>query len=205
MVIFQKSVQDEVKLTDAQKGDLEKAQEKMRSSMREAFQSAGGDREKMQEAMKTATEATKKEIDKVKESLKPEQTKRLKQLEIQFAGLRAFAEADVQKELKLTDKQKDEIKEISESATKDSQELMATARSGGGRPDPAKLQEVGKKVQAVQKEAQDKVAGLLTDAQKKTWAEMTGEKFDKFERFGQGGRGPGGAGGGGKQRPKSAD
>ncbi len=190
MIIFQKPVQEEIKLTDSQKADVQKAQEKMMSSMREAFQSANNDREKMQESMKTVTEATKKDIEKVKEGLKPEQTKRLRQLEIQFAGLKAFADADVQTALKLTDKQKSEIKDVADGVAKDAQELRAAAQG-----DRAKMQETGKKVEALSKEGLEKVSGALTEDQKKAWTELVGEKFDKFERFPQGGGGrrPGGA------------
>jgi hypothetical protein len=184
LVILQAPVQEEIKLNDAQKADLQKVQEKLRGTMREAFQSAAGDREKMQEAMKSATDAAKKEVEKVTATLKPEQAKRLRQLELQFAGIRAFAESDVQKELKLNDKQKADIKEITEGIAKDAQELRA-----GAQGDRAKMQEVGRKVQALTKEGMEKISGALSEDQKKTWGEMIGEKFDKFE---QPGRRPGG-------------
>jgi Spy/CpxP family protein refolding chaperone len=185
-ILLQKPVQEELKLSDAQKTDLQKIQESRRTAMQGAFQ-PGGDREKAQEAMKTIRENTKKELDKVSETLKPEQKKRLKQLEIQFAGFRAFAQEDVQKELNLTDKQKTEVKELGEGVAKDVQELFA-----GAQGDREKMREMGKKVQAVSKEAMEKVSGLLTDDQKKSWSTMVGEKFDKFEQMGGfGGRRPG--------------
>jgi primosomal protein N' len=185
MVILQAPVQEEIKANETQKAELQKIQEKFRGSMREAFQSAGGDREKVQEAMKSLSESTKKEIEKVKETLKPEQTKRLHQLEIQFAGIRAFNEPKVLEELKLNDKQKSEIKEIAESIAKDSKELR-----DGAQGDRAKMQEVGRKIQALNKEGMEKIAGALSEDQKKTWTEMIGEKFDKFEQGGRP-RGPG--------------
>ena len=55
--------------------------------------------------------------------LKPEQTKRLKQIELQQAGVAAFAMEDVQKALKLTDDEKDKIKTIA----KDEREEMTNA------------------------------------------------------------------------------
>jgi hypothetical protein len=183
LVILQAPVQEEIKLDATQKGDLQKVQEKMRTSMREAFQSASGDREKMQEAMKAVTETTKKDVEKVKESLKPEQAKRLHQLEIQVAGIRAFENPDVQKQLNLNDKQKADIKEITEGIAKDSQELRT-----GAQGDQAKRQEAQRKIAAITKEGTEKVSGLLTEDQKKTWTELVGEKFDKFERPGGGGR-----------------
>jgi Spy/CpxP family protein refolding chaperone len=197
MLILNKSVQDELKLTDDQKSDLHKVQEKLTAAGQKARES--GDREKGQEVMKAAHEETKKDLDKWKEaSLKPEQTKRLKQIELQNGGLRAFADADVQKSLNLTDKQKDEIKDISESTNKDVQELRASAQG-----DRQKFREVRTKVEAIQKEAKEKVSGLLTEDQKKTWKEMVGEPFEvKFERP-QGGRRQGGNQGGNQSQSKS--
>ena len=45
------------------------------------------------------------------------------------------------------------------------------------------MREVRTKVQAIEKEATEKVSGLLTEDQKKTWKEMVGEPFEiKMER-----------------------
>ena len=54
---------------------------------------------------------------------------------------------------------------------------MQSIFSGGGDP-----QENRKKMQTLQKETMEKVSAVLTDDQKKTWKEMTGEPFEvKFE------------------------
>jgi hypothetical protein len=193
LLLLNKSVQDELKLSDDQKADLQKVQEKQMAAMQKARESAGGDREKMREAMQAAAEEAGKEIDKASSSLKPEQTKRLKQIQLQVAGLRAFTEADVQKELKLTDKQTAEIKDINENLTKDMRDMF----SGGAGGDRAKMME---KMQELRKEALDKAAGLLTDEQKATWKTMVGEKFElKMEG------GFGGGGGKGKGKRQKAD
>jgi Spy/CpxP family protein refolding chaperone len=182
-IILQAPVQDELKLDDSQKGDLQKIKQKFDSARQEARQTGATDREKAQEMIKTAGDEAKKEIAKATETLKPEQTKRLHQLEIQFAGIRAFENADVQKELKLNDKQKGDIKEITDGLAKDSQELFQSARG-----DQTKRQETMQKIAALNKEGFEKVTGVLTEDQKTTWKEMVGEKFDKFERGMPGGR-----------------
>lgn len=187
MLLLNKSVQDELKLTDDQKADLAKVQDKIREAGKAARDS--GDREKGREAR----EAAIKDIEKWQTALKPEQSKRLKQIQLQVSGLNAFTEPDVQKELKLTDKQTAEIKDINENLTKDMRDLR---NSGGG--DFAKMMEKGRELR---KEALDKVTGLLTDDQKKTWTEMVGEKFEmKFDGPPGGGKGKRGRGGQGQKQ-----
>jgi hypothetical protein len=179
-------VQEEIKLTDDQKAEVHKVQEKQTA----AFQKLrdAGDREKAFEGMRAIREETKKDLDKWKEaSLKPEQAKRLKQIEWQNSnGIQAFTDAEVQKELKFTDKQKDEIKEIHDGLDKDRRELLS-----GAQGDRQKMRELQPKVQALQKEAKDKVNGLLTDEQKKTWETMLGEKFEVKNERPQGRQGNG--------------
>jgi hypothetical protein len=199
-LLLNKSVQDELKLTDEQKADLHKVGEKRTAAFQKARDS--GDREKGRALMQAASEEINKEVDKWKETaLKPDQNKRLRQIQLQVMGVHAFADADVQKELKLTDKQKGEAKEIVDATDKDTREIRQGMRDA--RDNPEKRQEIIKKVEAVRKEGMDKMASQLTDDQKKTWKELTGEKFEiKFEPP-QGGRPggrqrPGQAGGGGK-------
>jgi hypothetical protein len=104
--------------------------------------------------------------------LKPEQIKRLKQIDVQQAGAQAFTRADVVKALSLKDDQKDKIKTIAADMTKALADLRA---AGGGAAGRAANQE---KITALRKETMDKVVGLLTDDQKKAFKEMTGDAFE---------------------------
>jgi hypothetical protein len=115
---------------------------------------------------KTITEETYKSIEDV---LKPDQIKRLKQIELQQAAIsgRAFTREDVVTALKLTDEQKEKIKTINADSAKELTDLRA---NGGNRTNR-------EKIAAVQKETGEKLQGVLTDDQKKTWKEMTGEAF----------------------------
>jgi hypothetical protein len=105
--------------------------------------------------------------------LKEDQLKRIKQIELQVGGLRALGKEDVQKELKLTDKQKEDLKSINEEVSKDTREIMMDV----GR-DREKRAEAQKKVAELSKKALDKFTEKFTDDQKKLFKEMTGEKFD---------------------------
>ena len=163
MLLGNKSVQDELKITDDQKKKIEEfaaKQQEARRGMQDLSQEER--REKNQELTKQA-EAFAKEV------LTADQQKRIKQIVIQTAGLRAFAMEDVVKELKLTDEQKEKLKALSDDMRKDQQELF----SGGGDQ-----QENMKKFQALNKEYLTKASALLTDEQKKVWTELTGKPFE---------------------------
>src|SRR5438128_8514284 len=110
MLIGNKGVQKELKLSDDQIkkiGEHNKTLEPKRQEAREAFQS--GDQEKAREIQKEIATETEKLL---KETLKPDQQKRLKQIQRQTMGPGAFTDEETAKELKLTDEQKDEIKKV---------------------------------------------------------------------------------------------
>ncbi len=183
VLVANKGVQEELKITDEQKTKLTKINEDLRSKAREAFQNAAGDFDKAREEMQKLNDAAAKSIYEV---LKPEQAKRLKQIELQVAGFNALSREDVQKELKLTDKQKAEVKTVSEKMRNDIMEMMQ-----GAFGDFEKMQENQKKIQAMNKENIDKVVKTFSDEQKKTWTEMLGKSFNyvptPFGRRGGGG------------------
>ena len=172
-------VQEELKLTDDQKAQFTKVTDKYKEEMATARKDMN--REKITELRKAETEDFDKAIPTV---LKPEQAKRLKQLEVQIAGVRAFGKEDVQTALKLTDDQKKSIKESSEELAKDMQEMF---QSAGG--DQTKMAELRTKVQGMQKEALEKAFNGLNADQKKEWKDLNGEKFEFPARTG--GRRPG--------------
>ena len=104
--------------------------------------------------------------------LSAEQVKRLKQIKLQIDGVAAFTKPDVQQKLKLTDKQKEEMQTLSDDLKND---VRKTIQSAANLRE--KLESV-RKVPALRKEAVQKAVAKLNDEQKKTWNEMTGDKFD---------------------------
>jgi membrane protein involved in colicin uptake len=175
-----KSVQEELKMTDDQVKKATKFQEDMRPKMQEAFQKLQGVkpeefREKMAEAMKPLNEEAEKFA---KDTLKPEQMKRLKQIQLQQEGVAALTKDEVKKELKLDDKQATQLKALADDFTKERGEIMRNA----GR-DPEKRAEAQKKVTELTKETMTKVNKVLKEDQQKTWKDMVGTPFEiKFER-----------------------
>jgi Spy/CpxP family protein refolding chaperone len=183
-LLFNKSVQEELKLTDEQKSAVTKIREKQTEAFKKAFE------DKDKEGFQAATEAATKSLTKVQESLTPAQAKRFKQIELQVlvqtGALGALVNnKELAKDLSLTDKQKDDIKALADDLQKDVVEIFKDAGK-----DKEKRQEATKKVEGMRKQAMEKVSAMLTEEQKKAWTDMVGPKFDyKPEPFGFGGRG----------------
>jgi Spy/CpxP family protein refolding chaperone len=182
-LLLNKSVQEELKLTDDQKAALTKIQTKQREEMKKAFES--GDKEKARETFQTIQQATNKEIAKVADTLSADQKKRFKQIRVQVGGLAAFSDAEIAKDLNLTDKQKEEIKGIEEDSRRDVGEIFKDAQG-----DPERMREAQQKIQKVRADATAKALKALNEDQQAKYKEMTGAKFDfRPDPFGRGGRG----------------
>jgi hypothetical protein len=170
-----KSVQEELKLTGDQIAKVTELQTKQKEAMaklqdlsQEERKEKGAELRKQFGEMATAL---------VKDTLKPEQAKRLKEITYQQAGL---MNQEAQTELKLSDEQKEKVREIGKASFKEIGEVM---QSGGGFGDP----ETQKKIAAIRKESNEKAVAVLNDEQKKQWTEMQGKPFEmKMEGFGGG-------------------
>jgi Spy/CpxP family protein refolding chaperone len=207
MIAQSKQLQDELKVDKEQIEKLSAALTKAREDMRDEsakLRDRNLSPEDRAEIMKKIGDANAKAVDSV---LKPDQVKRLHQIENQQAGVGMFNKEDVQKSLKLTDTQKDKIKSINEDLQKEMRDLFAggfgsggAGGPGGGRGGPGGRggfdPEAQKKRQGLQKEAMDNVLKVLDDTQKGAVKDLTGAAFElRFEGFGAGGGFGGGAGG----------
>lgn len=171
-----KSVQEELKITDEQKEKITPVLTKISEKQRDAFGklrdlSAEERREKMQELQKEMTAMNEQGLKDVMPILTTDQTKRFKQIQIQVRGLEAYSDPEVVSALKLTDEQKDDIKKVNEEMAKQMREMF---QPGGG----GNFQEAQRKMTALRKETNEKVQSMLTDAQKKTLKELRGEAFE---------------------------
>ena len=172
IIAGEKSVQEDLKVTDEQAktiaGIAEKQREAMRGLGRDASQE---DRQKVREQA-TANEKT------LSETLQPEQLKRLKQIALQQQGLAAAERPEIAESLQLTSEQKDKIRDVLQESRGKMRELF----QGGNR------EEAMAKVAEQRKANNEKLLALLTDEQKTKWKELTGEPFTGEIRFGGGGR-----------------
>lgn len=163
-----RSVQDELKLTDEQKMALRKITDERNEAVRKARKETDPDARLAgtYAAFDKAEMATKK-------VLEPTQTRRLRQIYLQRAGTRSLTLPGIQKELKMAGKQVEEIRRIRQDAQAKSEALLDAARG-----DRDKLLQAIKQRRELRAKADAKVLNVLTPEQKKKWAEIRGPKFD---------------------------
>jgi hypothetical protein len=170
-------VQKELKMTPEQISKVDAKQQDVGAAMREIFQSAGNpqdmtaeERAKMQARMQDI------QTKAVNDILTDEaQRKRFHQLELQQAGGNALTRKDVADELKLTDAQKKQIGDIQQTANQARRDAMQGVDFQGMSPEDR--QKFTAKMQDVQKATNEKLVGVLTDAQKAQWKDMQGASF----------------------------
>ncbi len=161
-LLAQKSVQDELKLSEDQVKKVKDLSDKQRGSFQGLRDLSPEERQKkMQEARKANDKA-------VADILKAEQLKRLKQISLQQRGARAFSDPETAKALHLTDGQTEKVKTI----------LEASRPAGGQRGQRGqRTEEERQKLDAARKATNEKLMNVLTSEQKAKWKELTGEPF----------------------------
>jgi hypothetical protein len=179
-----KSVQEELKLDKDQVTKIDDAVKKVRDdeSLKDAFATLRDRQAKPEDrtaARKKVDEANTKALAGI---LKTDQDKRLGQIHYQVMGLAIFTDEEANKTLKITDDQKEKIKEVSDNLQKDMQALRPAP--GGGKPDAATIAENQKKRQTLQKEAMASATKVLKADQKTALKDMTGEAFEIKIEFG---------------------
>jgi Spy/CpxP family protein refolding chaperone len=170
-LLSQKSVQDELKLTEDQVKKVAEANEKRRAAFQEIRNLQGEERtQKLQELAKEGAKT-------IAGILNEEQAKRFKQISLQVRGVLAVADPAMAGELKITDDQKAKLTHLLDQAGKDLQKIREEA---GDNRDEAR-----KKSAEYRKDLNEKVMQALTDEQKTKWKEMTGKPFKGEIRRGQ--------------------
>ncbi len=169
-----RSVQEELKLSE---DDAKKVTDELAKIDRQA-------------SREERAEKTKKIL---ADTLKPEQVKRLNQIQWQRSGIvSALNDTEVQAALKLDDKQKEKVKTIQDDMQKKLQDLFGQGGRGGrGRGARGQGGQGGTQLTELRKKANDDVTALLTEDQKKAWKELTGPEFKGEIPAGGGRRGRG--------------
>ena len=180
MLLSNASVQEELKLDDAEKAKAREISEKAREKFTEAREELQGlsQEERGPKMRELAREVEASAMASAKEAFKPEQLKRLHQISLQVAGASAFEREPFQKRLGITDEQKTEIASIIKASNEEIREIFQDA----GDDRRAAME----KVREQRKETLAKVEAKLTSEQKTKYAEALGDHFDiKYERRGQ--------------------
>ncbi len=174
-MVYRDTVREELKLTDEQKEKLDEHLRERLPDIMQSFQSLDGlsGEEREKELQSFRRKATEKLAAVLKETLKVDQSKRLRQLELQQEGALALwhGAPEIGKELKITDEQRKQFMAIVQDLQKKVRPLIKEAESGGNP------EEIRPKVMEIRKEHEGKIEALLTDAQKKQWKEMLGKPF----------------------------
>jgi hypothetical protein len=181
VLLLNKDVQKELKLNDEQVAKAAKVSQEIVQKHREDLTRLTGaglgqvaDEGQLKKQVELARKVTDETVEGMGDSLKPEQVKRFKQIAVQqtvrLAGAGVFLDPEVDKDLKLTDKQKEDLKKTVEDQQK---KHLSALKDAGGNP-----LDVFKKLGTINKDSVEDVVKTLTDDQKKTWKELTGEPFE---------------------------
>ena len=173
------------------------------------------ERRKMMEDLQAKRAKIVKENEGVlAEFLSNAQNKRIGEIALQLAGIRALTNEDVAKKLELSGEQKKKIEDALQAGDAERRKLFEEMRGGrpeggrppgGGRPEGggrgpggADFEAIRDKMEAIGKKANDTALAALSGEQKQKFESMKGEKFelDRRAMFSRGGRGPGGGRGG---------
>jgi Spy/CpxP family protein refolding chaperone len=162
-------VAKEIGITDDQKTKITELRTSSRAKATEAMQAAGTDRAAQAEARAKINADTNKALAEI---LKPEQMKRLRELEIQWSG-KAIVTTDkeLQSELGITDEQKTKFTDL----VAKQRAAMAEARTATAG-DRAAMTEATTKNNKIMEDEIDKV---LTDAQKTKLKDLGGKEMAK--------------------------
>jgi Spy/CpxP family protein refolding chaperone len=181
-------VQKELGLDDDQKQVIVKVGRELRQKMQETF---GGLRDLSQEErqakfaeLRGKMEESQKELrKKVDEVLNPQQKERLKEISLQARGVAALVDKELAAQLKLSDEQKQNLKQLSEESQKDLRDVFSAVRDGSLDREAA-----GDKMKKLQSEANEKALSVLLPQQREQFTQMQGKKIDiDRSQFGRGG------------------
>ena len=203
MLLANDQVQEELKLTDDQKGKLRVMGEKAMAEMRERFSgmrdlSEEERRAKFAEMQKEGEQRNKQIEAQLKEVLTTQQSERLGQIRLQQQGMMAVGTPDVAKALGITEEQKEKLQAAGQEIQEKMRGMWQQVQDLEGEQRGQKMQQLS---QEIGQAAEQKVKEILSTEQWETFQKMRGEPL-KLERRGFGGQRP--AGSAGRQRPEGS-
>jgi Spy/CpxP family protein refolding chaperone len=216
MLLRSEQVQQELKLSEAQKTRLQELNEKIRAEMRERFSGTNEQsREERRARMEQMREQMQKEAEtraaetfkQVAEILEPEQLKRLKQIQLQQEGPAALRRAEVAEAIGLTAEQKAQLDKLATETEEATRKLREGTENLSREQRRERFDELRQKSQELRDQFGKNAMALLQPEQKQKLAELFGEPFelDRSQLFQNRGREGGREGGrrrGAGQRPE---
>jgi hypothetical protein len=176
-LLTNEGVQRELKLDKAQTEKVMRLAAEVAAKGREGAEEfqALAESERRLKMHRLMTVACEEAMTTLRGIFKPEQYKRFDQLVLQQRGITAFADPEIQGKLKLTEEQKNQVRELAGGVHTQLRELAQNAS-------PDKMEKVHEDGMALYRKAVDQAVALLSAEQKSTWNELTGDRFVvKFE------------------------
>ncbi|ADV62779.1 hypothetical protein Isop_2201 [Isosphaera pallida ATCC 43644] len=136
------------------------------------FNATPEERREMMAAMREKAAKLEEEYrPKLEKAVGAKAFERLEQIQIHMAGVQAFSMPRVEEALKITQAQREEARELMQTAMTEMREEMLS------NP-PADREEMMERMQAMQAKMTEKVLGILTDEQKAAFDKLKGEPVD---------------------------
>jgi formate dehydrogenase maturation protein FdhE len=170
-LLLNKSVHQELKTTPQQ----QMAILRLLKELKEKYQKDIDDlkllsqKERLPKTLELVDRVSAETLEGLAGTLDPRQLERLRQIDLQQRGPRAFANPDVQRRLALTDEQLARFKDMGTKALAEVVEGMQGGSTEGT--------EAMGKLAAARKKVMGEILAALSAEQKKTWADLTGKPF----------------------------
>ena len=161
MLLRQKSVREELKLTD---DEARKIDDFTHRQHRKALQADKRDKAERERAYEQLRQENERFLD---QTLEPQERKRLQEITLQMAGLLWVTNPDIASKLNLTDEQKQRAKLLQREARREAEELIHTHTGSARQEKFRELRETSRK----------RLMELLTDDQEVIWKQLTGAPF----------------------------
>jgi hypothetical protein len=176
-LVFRDKVQEELKLTNEQREQLEQQLRELLPGAMQYFQKIEAlKREEREKELSAYREKANEKLAAVpKQTLNEGQRARLKQIERQREGL--FGGGEIWEELQLTDKQRKQFVAAIQQTQKKIEPLLEEAQKGGNP------EQIRPKVMNLRDGLQRTLEALLTDVQANRWKEMLGRPIDRSALF----------------------
>lgn len=176
-LLGREDVKDDLGITSEQNSQLKAIQDGIRDKMMAKMQEAGitfggGQRPDMAEMQKVIAPVMKEIETEMEKVLKPEQKKRLDEIDVQLSGNRIAQREKYQKLLELTPEQIAKVKKLGETAQQANQAVMEKARN-----QEIEWTEVRTINEKNSKALDAEIGKVLTQAQKDKIKEWSGKPF----------------------------